>query len=272
MDTVIELTFYGREQLLEQAETRTMELESLFSVTDSGSEIYAVNHNRKAALSADTASLLSTRLGLCQRTRGALDLSVYPIVRAWGFTTNNYRVPEKSELSELMEHVDYTQIAFDQTSGSVTLGPQMEIDLGSIAKGYTGNQLIELFRNNGVSSAMLNLGGNVQVLGGKPDGSPWRVAIKDPAGEGTLGVLNGNVTREQFVTMLWRLFGEPAADSAASFTDSANVSGYAKTAVDWAVSQGIISGYTDGSFGPQKSATRAEVAKMLTVFCTNAEG
>lgn len=82
---------------------------------------------------------------------------------------------------------------------------------------------------------------------------------------------DGNVTREQFVTMLWRLSGEPAAPGSASFTDGGSVSGYARAAVDWAVSVGIVSGYNDGTFKPQGCATRAEIAKMLTVFCTNAE-
>ena len=94
-------------------------------------------------------------------------------------------------------------------------------------------------------------------------------AIEKGISDGTMA--DGNVTREQFVTMLWRLSGEPTVDNGASFTDSGKVSGYAKTAVDWAVAQGIVNGYNDGSFNPQGSATRAEVAKMLTVFCTNAD-
>ncbi len=90
-------------------------------------------------------------------------------------------------------------------------------------------------------------------------------AIEKGISDGTMA--DGNVTREQFVTMLWRLSGEPTVDNGASFTDSGKVSGYAKTAVDWAVAQGIVNGYSDGTFKPQGSATRAEVAKMLTVFC-----
>ena len=101
-------------------------------------------------------------------------------------------------------------------------------------------------------------------------GSNWYEAARTWAMEkgisdGTMA--DGNVTREQFVTMLWRLSGEPTVDNGASFTDSGKVSGYAKTAVDWAVAQGIVNGYSDGTFKPQGSATRAEVAKMLTVFC-----
>lgn len=82
---------------------------------------------------------------------------------------------------------------------------------------------------------------------------------------------DGFVTREQFVTMLWRLSGEPGADSAAGFADSGRISSYARTAVDWAVGRGILNGYRDGTFRPQGTATRAEVAKMLTVFCTAEE-
>ena len=104
-------------------------------------------------------------------------------------------------------------------------------------------------------------------------GSNWYEAARTWAMEkgisdGTMA--DGNVTREQFVTMLWRLSGEPTVDNGASFTDSGKVSGYAKTAVDWAVAQGIVNGYSDGTFKPQGSATRAEVAKMLTVFCQSA--
>ncbi len=90
-------------------------------------------------------------------------------------------------------------------------------------------------------------------------------AIEKGISDGTMA--DGDVTREQFVTMLWRLSGEPTVDNSASFTDSGTVSNYAKTAVDWAVAQGIVNGYNDGSFKPQGSATRAEVAKMLTVYC-----
>ena len=90
----------------------------------------------------------------------------------------------------MLENVDYTQIHFDPEHHTVALKPGMEIDLGSIAKGYTGDQLMQLFRDSRVSSALLNLGGNVQTLGSKPDGSPWKIAVKDPLGEGNLGVLN----------------------------------------------------------------------------------
>jgi len=71
----------------------------------------------------------------------------------------------------------------------VTVGEGMQLDLGSVAKGYTGDRVTDLFRNAGVTSAILNLGGNVQTLGAKPDGKPWRVAVNDPLGNGYAGVI-----------------------------------------------------------------------------------
>jgi len=188
MDTEMDLTVYGGgEDLLDQAEARVGELEGLLSVTDPGSEIYALNRDGTGTLSEAPLDLLTAALDLCRETGGALDLSIYPVVRAWGFTTEDYRVPADGELAAVLSHVDYTQIVVN--GDLVTLPDGMEIDLGSVAKGYTGDTLLQMFRESGVTSALLNLGGNVQALGTKPDGSPWRIAIQDPSGEGFLGVL-----------------------------------------------------------------------------------
>ena len=81
---------------------------------------------------------------------------------------------------------------------------------------------------------------------------------------------DGNITREQFATMLWRYAGSPAGDGTlSSFGDSASVNGYAVDAMRWAVSTGIISGMSDGTLAPQSSATRAQVATMLMRFVEN---
>lgn len=189
MDTVMELTIYGDAAILNRAEERILHLESLFSVTDPASEIYTLDHAGSCVLSEETGDLLEQALALCGRTGGALDISVYPIVRAWGFTTGSYQIPSDEDISELLESVDYTKIQYDPGTKAVRLPDDMEIDLGSIAKGYTGDKLTELLRENGVTSALLNLGGNVQALGSKPDGSPWRIAVKAPDGDGYIGIL-----------------------------------------------------------------------------------
>ena len=189
MDTVMNLRIYegGDEGVLDAAEERVRELEALWSVTDEGSEIYALNHEGAAELSPETADLLDTALGMCERTNGALDISIYPVLRAWGFTTGTYAVPGGETLSALLSRVDYTLVTQDGTYAALPDG--MEIDLGSVAKGCTGDWLSWLLRKNGVTSALLDLGGNIQTVGAKPDGSPWRVGIRDPEGEVNIGVV-----------------------------------------------------------------------------------
>ena len=99
----------------------------------------------------DTAALLSEALRFCMLTHGALDVSVYPVLKAWGFTTQEYRVPKADELQDLLARVDYAKVQCD--GNTVTLPAGMEIDLGSVAKGYTGDQIMQIFRDNGVGAS-----------------------------------------------------------------------------------------------------------------------
>lgn len=190
MDTAMDFTVYGDAALLDEAETLIGSLEEQVSVTDEHSDIYAIDHTGSGSLSGNAAELMAQALELCRRTNGELDLSVYPIVRAWGFTTGSYQIPDEETIQSLLPLVDYTQIQYDAATGVVTLPEGMEIDLGSVAKGYAGQLAAQMLRNSGVESALLNLGGNVQTVGAKPDGSPWQIGIKDPQGEDAMMVLS----------------------------------------------------------------------------------
>lgn len=187
MDTYMELRAYGDAAALSDAAALIHMLEDTLSVTDEGSEIYALNRDKRAVLSPDAAALTGAALELCERAGGALDVSVYPVLRAWGFTTGEYRVPSEEEISRLLRAVDYRRVRLED--GAAALGEDMMIDLGSVAKGYASGRVVALLRSAGVVSALVNLGGNVQTLGTKPDGSLWRVAIRDPFGDGVLGVV-----------------------------------------------------------------------------------
>ncbi len=187
MDTYMEIKAYdASDELMEQAEKAIYSLEARLSATKEDSEISLVNANGGGEVSEDTLFILRRALEICGETQGALDISVYPVVRAWGFTTESYRVPEASELESLLKNVDYEKIAISEDT--VTLSEGMEIDLGSVAKGYTVDMLRALFTDAGVDNALFNLGGNVLALGQKPDGSTWRVGIQHPEGQGIIGV------------------------------------------------------------------------------------
>lgn len=190
MDTSIEFNIYGDASLLKEAQNVLTDLESEVSVTDPDSEIYKINQDGTGTLTGNAGDLMQEALEMCRRTDGALDISVYPIVRAWGFTTEEYQVPEETEIESLLPLVDYTKIQYDTATGTVSIPKGMTIDLGSIAKGCGGQLAAQLLREKGVTSALLNLGGNVQAIGSKPDGSPWQVGIQDPTGDTPMMVLS----------------------------------------------------------------------------------
>ena len=194
MDTYLNLTAYGEEAdaALEQAQTRIRELERHWSVTDAHSEIYAANHSggSPVAVSGDTAGLVRYALDVAERTGGALEPTLYPVLTAWGFTTDRFQIPEREELDRLLEQVDYTRVSLRGTALTVPDG--MQLDLGAVGKGYAADETAAVLRENGVNSVLLDFGGNILTIGAKPDGSPWRVGVRDPDSEGNLGVLELN--------------------------------------------------------------------------------
>lgn len=191
MDTVMQLTAYGAEdRIMKQAADRISALDVLLSTTNESSEVSGINKNGFGKVSADTGSLIEAGIKYGDLTGGLLDVTVYPLVKAWGFTTDEYKVPEKAVISKLLKKIDYRKIKFDKTESYVSIPDGMMVDFGSLAKGYTGDVILKQFSEAGIASAMVNLGGNVQTLGKKPDGSNWRIGIKNPEGENYLGTVS----------------------------------------------------------------------------------
>ena len=188
MDTVMTLTAYGDRACVDDAVSLIQELEARLSVTAADSDIARVNGSGGGDAAPETAALLKRALELCKLTGGALDVTVYPLVRAWGFTTGAYRVPEDAEIAELLNYVDHTAVKLDGQTVSLPAGAML--DLGAVAKGWTGDKIAALWREAGVKSGLINLGGNVQTVGDKPDGSDWVVGIRDPFSEGLLGAVS----------------------------------------------------------------------------------
>ena len=196
MDTVMNLTVYGDgTEVSGQEGLNAMvgwlyTMEGQLSVTKEDSDIHNINANcgKPVEVTDTTARLLEDTLALSEQTGGALDVTAYPAVRAWGFTTGEHRVPDSAELAELAEAIDYTRIT--RNGNEVTLPEGMAMDLGAVAKGYAGDVLSDGLREMGFTSALLDLGqSTIAAIGAKPDGTPFRIGIQDPAGTDYLGVL-----------------------------------------------------------------------------------
>lgn len=180
MDTEMTLRAYGAnaETAVNAAEQEINRLDKLFDRGRAGSDIYKVNAEGEAEVSRDTAELTEMALGVCRATDGAFDVTIAPVMDLWGFYTGEYHVPADGELTEAMARVNYENVAAD--GGTLTVTDGARLDLGGIAKGYLSARIMEIYKENGVKSGIVSLGGNVQALGVKPDGTKWRVAIQDP--------------------------------------------------------------------------------------------
>ena len=193
MDTVMEVAAYGEhaEQAVKSTEKRIEELENRLSRTKADSLVSGLNRDGSIRhLTYDYWNLIARAKEYRDATNGAFDITIAPVMDAWGFTGDSFRVPERSELDELLKHVNSDEIQIqEEPAHSVTLGEGQAIDLGGIAKGYTSDLVEQTFRANGIESGKISLGGNVFVLGTKPDGSDWRVGIKDPRNESGLAAI-----------------------------------------------------------------------------------
>ena len=193
MDTYMEVDAYGDngKKAVAKAEKEVNKLDSILSTGKSTSEISKLNKNKKQVVSADTMSLIKESVKISKETNSAFNPTIYPLMELWGFTTKNYYVPKENEIKPLLNHMDIDNIKIDESKNEVSFkDSNMKIDLGAIAKGYTSSKIIDIFKENNIKSGMVTLGGNVQVLGKKSDGSLWKVGIQNPIGEDEyLGVL-----------------------------------------------------------------------------------
>lgn len=183
MDTIMSITAYGSEDAVNATVTEINRLDKLLSISSDSGEIKPLNVTGSATLSTETAALLQQALSISAETDGAFDCTILPVMELWGFPTQTYAVPDPQILADTLTKVNYQQVQLQTVTDaepSVTLPQGVEIDLGGIAKGYASDRVMQIFSDYALTSGIVSLGGNVQTLGTKPDGSPWRVAIQDP--------------------------------------------------------------------------------------------
>ena len=199
MDTVMSLRAYGSngEAGLDAAASVINALDAMLDPERSGSAVYGINNSNgtPTAVTGQVTEMLSVAETVYERSGGALDPTVYPLVKIWGFIDGQYRVPSESEITSALELVGYDQVHVSSVSNSdstlVTLPQGVQLSFAALAKGCAAKYAAQAMAAAGVEAAVISLGGNVQTLGVKPDGTDWNVAIQDPEDANTyVGILS----------------------------------------------------------------------------------
>lgn len=195
-DTVVQLSFYaGKDgaKLMDGCLQICQRLQKTFDRTDAESELYAINHRTKQELdvSEDMAKLIAVGLQYYELSGGSFDITVAPLLELWDFKSEDGRVPDAADIREACAAVDAGAVHLNGRTLTFDR-PDTMLDLGALVKGYAADLLKEYLVSGGVSSGLLDLGGNVLTIGEKPDGSAWRIGVQKPfAARGeTAAILN----------------------------------------------------------------------------------
>jgi len=186
MGTNITQKLYGTncQRVIVQVENEMRMIEKKMSFFLQNSEVSQINllaGQSYSIISESVFKVIKSAKYLSEITNGYFDITSAPLIKLWGVFTKDEKVPSTSEIREALNLITYKDILLNEKKHAVKLLKKgQKIDLGAIAKGFAADRAIEIYQKNGIKSAMVNLGGNVKVLGSKPDSNPWVVGIQDP--------------------------------------------------------------------------------------------
>lgn len=204
MGTVVTVTLYDSndEGILDKVFTKVKELESTLSINENGTLVDKINESagiEPVKVDYDTYTVIKKGLEYAKLSNGLFDISVGPIVKLWNIGLPEAKVPTQEEIDSRIPLVGYSNVELNDEENTVFLKRQgMMIDLGGVAKGYTADVISDILTEEGVKSAIIDLGGNIFAHGLKVDGSTWRIGIQNPFSDrgdiiGTITVKNKSI-------------------------------------------------------------------------------
>lgn len=171
--------------ILEAALDEVDRIDRLMSHYKADSPLSRINReagSRPVAVDPELFDFLAECLRFSRQSDGAFDITVGPLMKAWGFFRGEGRLPGERELTEARARVGYQHVVLDESARTVRFAREgIELDLGGIAKGYAVDRAVALLKGRGVSAALVSAGGStVYALGSPPGKSGWNVEIEDP--------------------------------------------------------------------------------------------
>lgn len=201
LDTVVSVTVYDKEHadIIDKCLEAVRDYEKLFSRTDPESELYALNQLGRMEVSSELLEVIKTALHYCEVSGGRFDITMGEVSAMYGFSSPAPAKPSDKRILSAMSHTGWEKISIEDST--VILGdPEAVIDLGAIAKGYIADRLADMLRSAGVESAIIDLGGNIVCVGGKPDGSDFKVGIQYPYGDSSTVIATASLQDMSVVT------------------------------------------------------------------------
>ncbi|HFI0462892.1 TPA: FAD:protein FMN transferase [Streptococcus suis] len=185
--TAVQIKIYheGQEDLMDQAIEYIKKMEELLSTNIEGSDVYKINAaagQEPVKVSAETFELIEKALEYSELTEGRFDITIGAVNDLWRIGQDDARVPSQDEIDQALQKIDYKKVILDADNQTVFLSEAgMRIELGGISKGYIGTGIADMFYQTGVTTAIINLGGNVIVMGTSPGSDEgWNVGVQDP--------------------------------------------------------------------------------------------
>ncbi len=180
------LTAKQRKAIADTIEQRLSEVDGLMSTYDTTSELSRFNRHESTdpfVVSSLMLEVFATAREVSERSGGAFDVTVAPLVDAWGFGPPGRvaAAPSETHLSTLRSGVGYEKVQIDREAGTlVKTHPQTVADLSAVAKGYGVDRVSSALADLGIGSFLVEVGGEIKATGMKRDGTPWRVGIERP--------------------------------------------------------------------------------------------
>jgi thiamine biosynthesis lipoprotein len=190
MGTVFTVAAYGSNsaylgEVASQVFQEIDDLDGQMSNYKPGSELSAINREagrHAVVVEPGLFNLLQDSLQYSRQSGGDFDITVGPLMKAWGFFQGRGRMPSKSELAEVLKRIGYQHIRLDAASRTIRFdAPGIEIDLGAIAKGYAVDRAVQILRDNGIKQALISSGtSSLYALGSPPGEHGWKISVRNP--------------------------------------------------------------------------------------------
>lgn len=207
-DTVIGISIYDdnkthADSVLTECINLCNYYDSIFSVSNPESDIYKINNagGIPVKVSEETIEIIDRAIYYSKLSEGLLDITIEPLYKLWDINASEHTdIPDEKTINKYVAKVNYRTINISYDNNTVSILPGSEITLGALAKGYIADKLKEYLISKEITSGLINLGGNIQAFGSKPDGKQYNIGIQKPFSQNGEIITNLYLTNKSVVT------------------------------------------------------------------------